>query len=119
MKFNYEDIIKDRELFERFKSQDIEPKDIASTLEYLKFICEANKIPFFACMAVSDNGEDTEYISNIASPSMLDVELSNDKITPMLLVMAGFKINKMSQTELEDVNMDNEDLQEACFYEED
>lgn len=116
MKFNHNDIINDRELFEKFKNQNIEPKDIISTLDYLKLLCEAKKIPFFACMAISDDERETEYLSAIASPKMLDVELTDDKISPMLLLMSGFKINKMNQTEIEDIEMDDSDMKDAYFY---
>ncbi len=65
--------------------------EIAPHLNEIKKICSINKIPFFFSVAAQDDGVQTTYLSEIISPKTSGTQLSNDKITPMLNIVNGFK----------------------------
>lgn len=54
-------------------------------------VCKENQIPFFFAIPMTDDGEKTEYFSEILSPAVAERELADDKITRMLNVMNGFE----------------------------
>lgn len=116
--YDYKEFITDKDIFEKLKKADVEPTDIYSMVHFLKLVCEIKKIPCFISMAIANNEKGTEYISAMNSPKRAGIELTDDKISQMLLVMSGFKINKMDTEALEDVEMDDDDLKEAEDYSE-
>lgn len=63
---------------------------IAKPLKEIMNVCRENEIPVFFAVAVTDDGEKTEYLSEILSPAVAEKELTDDKITKMLNVMNGF-----------------------------
>lgn len=71
------------------KTEDYE-RIIQPIVSELIIECQKLGIPMFFSTAISNSNAMTEYKSEMVSPEMLDVSLTDDKITPMLLVLNGF-----------------------------
>ena len=82
---------------------------IAPLVEQIKIICLKNNIPFFVCVAKKDDEAITDYematskedvrkklssvyCADILTPVVSGTELSQDRITKMLCIMAGFDV---------------------------
>lgn len=78
----------------RFNNQEIIKKEIQPLLRLMKDICLKNQIPMFVALAEKEDGEHmTSYYTDIVSPALLEMKLSNDKISPMLKVVNdGFDV---------------------------
>lgn len=61
-------------------------KEIAPLIKNIKEICLREQIPMFVSIAAKDMGN-TEYVNEMLSPVSLGIQLSNDKISPMLKVV--------------------------------
>ena len=69
-----------------------ELEELRNEIMQIKKICINNNIPYFMSFAVADDGVDTKYMNEIYSPAVsFGAELSDDKITPMINVVNGFK----------------------------
>lgn len=66
-------------------------KDLIPLISQLKEYCKNNKIPMFLSIVSTDNGSETNYFSEIISPTSLNVNISDDKITSMINVINGFR----------------------------
>lgn len=57
----------------------------------IRSICEDHELPFFFSVARSNSAEGTEYFSDVLTPADVDNPLRDDKITPALQVLLGYK----------------------------
>lgn len=67
-------------------------KIILEKMLELKKLCYENKIPMFVTAAIGENGDETQYESEMVSPVDIGVELSQDKIALMVNVLRGFQV---------------------------
>jgi hypothetical protein len=65
-------------------------EEIMPLFEQLKKACVLHQIPFFCTALLSDDGNVSQYISELLSPTVADKDISDDRITPLLNVMNGF-----------------------------
>lgn len=72
------------------KTEDYE-NIIQPLINNLMVECQRLSIPMFFSAAIANNNSCTEYRSKMVSPVMLDFTLTDDLISPMLLVLNGFK----------------------------
>ncbi len=80
--------------------------EIAEHVAELKKICNKNKMPFFISVAIEENGSETKYMSDILTPTTLNQNLTNDKITKMINVINGFDVvypNKVEDVKYETI----------------
>lgn len=77
-----------------FNNASVIKNDIQPLIRALKDVCIQNNIPMFIAVAEKDNGTDpTSYYTEILSPVILGMKLTNDKISPMLKVVnEGFDL---------------------------
>lgn len=66
---------------------DVVKKEIIPLIKNLKEICLREQIPMFVSFASRDTGAETDYLNEMLSPVSLGIQLSNDKISPMLKVV--------------------------------
>lgn len=69
---------------------------IEQKMDELLGICSDAKIPFFSTFAKEKDGK-TEYVSRVGTPLSLDVELTDDKITPFNAALSNDIYLKIKQ----------------------
>lgn len=73
-----------------FDKTEIYKKEVERFARFLMLACNKAQIPLFISMAVSDDGNKTEYKNLILSSKRLGVDLSQDHIYDHVKIMNGF-----------------------------
>lgn len=81
-----ESLFTDLELTEegRIKVQD--------KMKELMEVCQIYRLPMYACVAVDNSGDTTEYESNVYNPASHNIQLKDDRIRKHLLIADGFDV---------------------------
>ena len=86
---------------------------LTNKIEELLEICQLNGVPMFVTVALSDDGEKTEYYNQMFSAAAHDIHLTDDQIAGHILISNGFKaVPKRDYIELnmgEILNTENEE----------
>lgn len=77
-----------------FKLDEKTKQELTKQLIELKAFCERNRIPFFVAALISNTNEDSEYKSEIFSPTDAQLVLTHDLITQHLNVALGLYDNE-------------------------
>lgn len=78
-------------------------EELRNKLKEAEEIAKINKIPFFAAMPVENDDAETKYEYFHATPYYTGEKLTDDYISPMLLVINGFQIQKSKPINIEDM----------------
>lgn len=78
-----------------YDKTEIYTNEILPVLKQLAILCQKEEIPMFMAFAVSNNADGTVYKTQMASPELLNIDLTNDKLTSMLLLLQdGFMVSR-------------------------
>lgn len=66
-------------------------EELKNKIQELARFCMFNGIPLFVTACLSDDGEKTEYVSEMVSPDVLSVNLSDNRFPKYVNVGLGFE----------------------------
>ena len=75
-----------------FNYEKLHKSEIQPLINEIKKICAKNKVPFFACVAVSNSEKGTEYEYDGVLPGFLNLKLGDDQFAKHLCVANGFEV---------------------------
>ena len=75
-----------------YDKNDIYEKEIAPLVKEVLLLCDQNQIPAFITLAVSDDGKETTWHSEMISSMNADRELSNDLLPKFVNIFNGFEM---------------------------
>lgn len=79
----------------------MEIEELREKLKEAEEIAKMHKIPFFAAIPIENTEEKTKYEYFHATPYYTGVKLKDDYISPMLLVINGFGLQKTKPSNVE------------------
>lgn len=65
-------------------------EELKNKIQELTKYCMFNGIPLFVTACIDDNGKKSEYISEMVSPDVLDVNLSDNRFPKYVNIGLGF-----------------------------
>ncbi len=77
-------------MVKNFNNKKVIKDEIVDTVLRLKALCRQYGIPCFVAMPEVEDGKKTQYYTEILSPAVLEMELSDDRISQMINVINGF-----------------------------
>lgn len=78
------------EYYTNLKADDETKEQVDDALRNLLEICQINNLPMYACVAIDNSGDTTEYDSVVHNTTSHDVVLKNDRIKKHMLIADGF-----------------------------
>lgn len=79
------------EIRSTFDMREIYQEKIEPQVKQLRAECYKYGIPMIAVFAVKDDGEMTEYVNTMVSAGITDRTLTNNRISDIVNVIAGFR----------------------------
>lgn len=76
-------------------------EEVREKLKEAEEIAKAKRIPFFAAIPTENSEDKTKYEYFHATPYYAGVKLKDDYISPMLLVINGFGLQKAKPSDVE------------------
>lgn len=103
-------LVPDLETLHQFKLDPETMKAAKKLIQDFDTFCKANRIPYFACMAVEETGSKTTYLRTGHSSYQLGVALTDEEITKHIQIAQGAHVffAETIPEYAEDVNIQNE-----------
>lgn len=88
-------------------------KEVAAKMQEIKILCNRARIPFFFTACVKNDKEGSVYKSTMIGKSRFPINLTEDKITKCLSIMAGFDTVCPKEDILYEIDNELEDKKDA------
>lgn len=103
-------LVNELEVLHQYKLDSETMKTAEQLMKDFDTFCKTNRIPYFACMAVEENGSETKYLRTGHSSYQLGVALSDEEIIKHIQIAQGAHVFFAESIPefVEDVNIRNE-----------